>query len=193
MGVAAAALRRADGLVLASRSPQRRALLHQLGVAFTVVEPRYEEGPLPGLEPAEVARRHAVGKARSVDGALVLGVDTLVALDGAVYGKPADRDEAAAMIAALGGHAHVVHSGLCLRAAGREEVRTAATEVVFRPLSEDDVAWYLAAGEWEGRAAAYAVQGRAAAFVREIHGDYTNVVGLPVAALVDALGALGPA
>jgi septum formation protein len=185
--VVAAAVRAADGLVLASRSPQRRALLAQIGVRFTVVEPAYEEEPAPGAAPAELARLHAVGKARSVEGPLVLGVDTLVAVGETVYGKPADRAEAAAVLGALGGRAHVVHSGLCLRSGAREVVRVAATEVVFRPLAPADLDWYLEAGEWRGRAGAYAVQGRAAAFVHRIHGDYTNVVGLPLTTLVEAL------
>jgi septum formation protein len=173
-------------LVLASTSPQRRAILEQLGIAFEVVPPVYEE---LGEDPVE----HAVGKARSVDGGgrPVLGVDTVVVCGESVLNKPADEAEAEAMLGALAGREHQVVSGLCLRTRDWEEVRRAVTRVWFRPLTGGDVAAYVAAGEWRDRAGGYAIQGRGAALVERIEGDYLNVVGLPAAALVQVLSERG--
>jgi septum formation protein len=129
----------------------------------------------------EVALDNARRKAAAVDGALVLAVDTMVSLDGRIHGKPAGEDEAAATLAALAGRTHEVVSGLVI--GDREAV--AVTEVDFRDLGEDWIRWYVATGEWRDRAGGYAIQGRGAALVRAIRGDYLNVVGLPVAALLD--------
>ena len=176
-------------IVLASTSPRRREILGLLGIEFTVVEPEYEEAEIAGLGPAELAEAHARGKAAGVAGERVLGVDTLVALDGRVYGKPRDEAEARAFLGALAGRTHTVHSGLCLRVDGTEHVRRAASQVTFAPLSGADIEWYLGTGEWRDRAGAYAVQGRGAALVREVRGDFQNVVGLPVPELLDAMAA----
>jgi septum formation protein len=176
-------------LVLASSSPRRRDILALLGIEFTVVEPDYAEEDVPGLAPAELAESHARGKAAAVPGDRVLGVDTLVALEGRVFQKPADPDEARAFLRALSGRTHTVHSGLCLRAGGVEHLRRAASDVTFAPLSDADVEWYVGTGEWHDRAGGYAVQGRGAALVRAVHGDFQNVVGLPVPELLDAMAA----
>ncbi len=176
-------------LVLASSSPRRRDILTLLGIEFTVVEPDYAEEDVAGLGPAELAEAHARGKAAAVAGDRVLGVDTLVALDGRVYGKPAEAGEAREYLRALSGRTHIVHSGLCLRAGGVEHLRRAASEVTFAPLTDADIDWYLGTGEWRDRAGAYAVQGRGAALVRAVHGDFQNVVGLPVPELLDAMAA----
>ena len=178
-----------EPLVLASRAPQRRAILTQLGVRFEVVEPPYEEVDPPGAAPEQLVVEHARGKARSVDGEgrWVLGVDTTVAIDGRSLAKPADEQEAAEMLRTLSGREHVVHSGLCLRGGATEIVRLASTRVRFRNIEQPDLDWYLASGEWRERAGGYAVQGRGVAFVEGIDGDHSNVVGLPVTALVEAL------
>ena len=170
-------------LVLASTSPQRRAILTQLGIPFEAVAPDYVE--LPGTDPLE----RAAGKARSVDGGErpVLGVDTEVLLDGELLGKPADEREAQAMLASLAGRTHEVVSGLCLRANGWEELHTETTLVTFRALTQRELAHYVASGEWDGRAGAYAIQGLGAALVERIEGDFLNVVGLPGALLADVL------
>lgn len=182
-------------LVLASTSPQRRALLAQLGAPFRVVAPAYEEAPLPGSH-VEVVCERSRGKARSVaqepgDGPVV-GVDTEVSLGtGKVLGKPADAAEAAAMLRVLAGREHVVLGGLTVRDGERERTSHARTVVRFRALDDAEVDAYVASGEWRGRAGGYAIQGVGAALVERVDGCYANVVGLPVALLVDELRALG--
>jgi septum formation protein len=178
-------------LLLASVSPQRRAILGQLGLPFDVVAPRYDEAPLDGLSPLDLVRAHAQGKARSVADEAgerpVLGVDTAVVVDGEVFGKPADATEAERMLERLSGRTHEVVSGLCVVTPGWEELLDETTRVTFRTLAPRDIASYLAAEEWEGRAGGYAIQGRGAALVTRVEGDYLNVVGLPVAALAGLL------
>jgi septum formation protein len=180
----------APPLLLASRSPQRRAILEQLGVPFDVVLPQYKEA-VGGVDPAETVRENARGKARSVAGVAgerpVLGVDTEVVLDGRVFGKPGNAAEAEAMLEALAGRTHEVVSGLCLITPGWEQVEHEVTRVSFRELDARDLAAYIGTGEWEGRAGAYAVQRRGAALLERIEGDYLNVVGLPAALLVRLL------
>jgi septum formation protein len=179
-----------QALVLASASPQRRAILEQLRIPFEVVAPRYEEVQV-GSVPARVVEENARGKARSVMGGAgtkpVLGVDTAVVLGGRVFGKPESAEEAARTLRELGGHVHDVVSGLCLLGPGFETVRHEVTRVVFRPLSEGDITAYVGRGEWRGRAGAYATQAAGAALVERIEGDYLNVVGLPGALLVRLL------
>jgi septum formation protein len=181
----------APPLLLASTSPQRRAILEQLGIPFDVVAPTYEENDGPEADPLELVREHAQGKARSVaDGAgdrPVLGVDTAVLLDGQMYGKPATAEDAAEMLDALGGRVHEVLSALCLVTPGWEILEHDVTRVWFRPLTPRDIATYVASAEWEGRAGAYAIQGLGAGLVERIEGDYLNVVGLPAALLVRLL------
>jgi septum formation protein len=171
-----------EPIVLASTSPQRRAILELLGVPFVVVPPRYEE---LGDDPVE----HAAGKARSVDGAgrVVLGVDTDVFLDGRRLGKAEDAEEARAMLGLLAGRTHEVVSGLCLLGDSWEELHRVVTSVSFRPLGALEIERYVRSGEWEGRAGAYAVQGLGATLVERLDGDYLNVVGLPAALLVRLL------
>jgi septum formation protein len=172
----------APPLVLASVSPQRRAILEQLRIPFDVVAPNYEE---TGEDPVE----HAAGKARSVDGGdrPVLGVDTIVVCNGRVLGKPTDASEAEQMLETLSGRTHEVVSGLCLRTPAWEELHRDVTRVTVRPLTPRDLATYVAAGEWQSRAGGYAIQGLGAGLVERIEGDYLNVVGLPAALLVRLL------
>jgi septum formation protein len=172
-------------LILASRSPQRRAILAQLGVDFRVEAPEVEE--LATGEPRRLVRENALRKARAVaaPGERVLGADTAVVLDGRVFGKPHDEAEAETFLRRLSGRTHEVMSGLALREpGGAERSDVAVTKVRFRRLEPPDLAWYIATEEWRDRAGAYAIQGKGAALVEEIEGDYWNVVGLPVAALL---------
>jgi septum formation protein len=172
----------APPLILASRSPQRHAILTQLGVPHEVVVPTYRE---VGDDPVE----HAAGKAASVEGGdrPVLGVDTVVVCDGTVLGKPADAGDAERMLETLAGKTHEVVSGLCLRTPAWEELHRETTSVTVRPLTARDIARYLAAEEWRDRAGAYAIQGLGGSLVERIEGDYLNVVGLPAALLVRLL------
>jgi septum formation protein len=179
-------------LVLASRSPQRRAILEQLGVPFVlrpvdVVEE--ESGP-----PTAVAQENALRKALAAgagEGEIVLGVDTIVATDLDIWGKPPDAATARATLRALSGRTHLVVSGIALlRAGGDVQAATATTEVTFRALSDALIEWYVARAEWQERAGGYAIQGRGAALVERIDGDYLNVVGLPLATLIDLWPAL---
>jgi septum formation protein len=170
-------------LILASTSPQRRAILEQLRIPFDVVAPDFEE--VDGTSPLE----RAAGKARSVDGGdlPVLGVDTEVLLDGELLGKPADETEAEAMLESLAGRAHDVVSGLCLRTPAWEELHEETTVVTFRTLTPRDLAHYVASREWQGRAGGYAIQGLGASLVERVDGDFLNVVGLPGSLLVRLL------
>jgi septum formation protein len=175
-------------IVLASTSPQRRAILAQLGVAFEVVSPAFEEAP--GGDPLA----HAAGKARSIDGGgrPVLGVDTVVECRGERLGKPADSADARRMLSILSGATHEVVSGLCLRNAEWEELEGETTRVTFRTLVDAELTRYVERGEWEGRAGGYAIQGLGASLVERIDGDYLNVVGLPAAVLVRLLASRFP-
>jgi septum formation protein len=178
-------------ILLASTSPQRRAILEQLGIPFEVVAPDYVEHDPPEADAEELVRAHALGKARSVaeqaGDRLVLGVDTTVVLGGRLYAKPRDAGDAERMLEELGGRTHAVVSGLALITPGWELVDAEHTRVTFRPLTPRDLASYVASGEWEGRAGGYAIQGKGAALVERIEGDYLNVVGLPASLLVRLL------
>jgi septum formation protein len=169
-------------LVLASRSPRRRAILEQLGVEFRVEPPEVEE--LSEGDPRELVRENALRKARAIGVERVLGVDTAVVLDGEVFGKPRDAREAESVLRALSGRDHEVMSGIAVRDGDVEASAVAVTRVRFRELDERTVAWYLAAGEWADCAGGYAIQGKGAVLVDEIEGDYWNVVGLPVPVLL---------
>jgi septum formation protein len=171
-----------EPLVLASRSPQRRAILEQLGIEFRVEVPEVEE--VTKGEPRRLVAENARRKAAAVSGQRVLGVDTAVVLDGRAFGKPGDLAEAEAFLRRLSGRTHEVMSGIALRDGRGERSDVAVTRVRFRLLEQADVDWYLASGEWAERAGGYAIQGRGAALAEGIEGDYWNVVGLPVAALL---------
>jgi septum formation protein len=180
----------APPLLLASVSPQRRAILEQLRIPFDDVTPRYEEWAEED-DPVALVRAHALGKARSVAHQAgdrpVLGVDTDVVVDGRVLGKPSGPDEAERMLETLSGRTHEVVSGLCLLTRAWEEVHHESTLVTFRPLDARDLAHYVASREWQHRAGGYAIQGLGASLVERIEGDYLNVVGLPAALLVRLL------
>ena len=176
-------------LVLASRSPQRRRILEQLGIEFEVKPSDAEE--LTEGEPRAVVVENALRKARAVDGDMVLGADTEVCLDGRVFGKPSDEEEAAEYLRTLAGRTHEVWGGLALTREGVERTAHAVTRVRFRDLTEREIAWYLGRAEWRGRAGGYAVQGSGAALVESIEGDFWNVVGLPVATLIGLDPAIG--
>ncbi len=177
-------------LVLASASPQRSAALARLGVPFEIQPSDVAE--LEHGAPEEVAVENALRKARAVAaargggaGEAVLGVDTLVTLDGVIYGKPADAAHARATLSALSGTTHRVLSGVALLLDGEQRTALAATEVRFRELDETLLEWYVAREEWRERSGGYAIQKGGSLLVAEVRGDYENVVGLPLATLLD--------
>jgi septum formation protein len=169
-------------LTLASASPQRRAILAQLGLEFEVVVPDVEESV--GDDPRSTVVENALRKLRAVAGDPVLAADTEVVLDGEVFGKASDPGQAEEFLRRLSGRVHEVWGGLALRLGDAELTAHAVTRVRFRALSDEDLAWYLGIGEWRDRAGAYAIQGRGAGLVEAVDGDFWNVVGLPLAELV---------
>lgn len=174
-------------LYLASKSPRRSELLARLGLSFGLLDNEVPEQRSPG-EPAEdYVRRVAREKAGAgllqvmgVAGAVVLGADTEVVLDDDVFGKPRDTADAAAMLRRLSGRTHRVISALSLVSASREAQAVSRSEVTFAELDDADIDAYLAGGEWEGRAGAYAIQGRAQIFISHLSGSYFGVMGLPL-------------
>ncbi len=184
-------------LILASRSPRRRALLRAANLRFRTVAPAHEEAPPPRTRRyAALVTREALAKAQSVVGrarGTVLGADTVVVCDGRVLGKPRGAVEARRMLRLLSGRWHRVYTGLALVEGERRLLGWERTEVAFRRLSNGEIERYLATGEPMDKAGAYAIQGGAAAFVRAIRGCYTNVIGLPVPRLMEMLAEFGGA
>jgi septum formation protein len=184
-------------LVLASSSPRRRTLLRRLGVRFRVVEPHVDESALPGETPAAHVRRLALRKARAVARGLreglVVGSDTVVAVDGAILGKPRSAAEARRMLARLSGRTHEVLTGVALVPAATGRTRTAVvrSRVTMKPLDAATIRAYVAGGEPMDKAGAYAVQGRGGRLVAAVSGSFTNVVGLPLEKLAELLEAGG--
>ena len=181
-------------LHLASRSPRRSDLLSRLGVDFGVLDIDIPELRAAGEPPSDYVRRVARQKAGagllrvvSVPGAWVLGADTEVVLDGHVYGKPADAEEARAMLLRLAGRTHRVITAVALVGAGRELEAVDVSQVTFAALDGGLLDWYLATGEWQGKAGAYAIQGAAQAFVSDLQGSHSGVMGLPLHATAGLL------
>ena len=185
------------GLVLASRSPQRKHLLEQLGIPFRVVVSDHDEGISDG-DPAHTVQQNARGKAEEVlarepveSGELVLGVDTVVVSDGEILGKARDADEAAQFVRRLAARRHEVYSGIYLTSRKVALANHVVTGVTFRALTDGELAAYVDTGEWRDRAGAYAIQGIGSGLVQRVDGCYFNVVGLPVAELVRLLATIG--
>ncbi|BDG07120.1 Maf family protein [Anaeromyxobacter paludicola] len=179
-------------LTLASASPRRRELLESLGLALEVRPAHADERQLPGEAARAYVARVAAEKARAVDGALVLAADTAVVVDGAVLGKPTSPEDARRMLRTLSGRDHEVLTGVCLRVRGGPERGLVVSSAVrFARLSVAQIDWYVATGEPLDKAGAYAVQGLGGAFVREVEGSVTNIVGLPVAETLALLAEVG--
>ena len=181
-------------ILLASASPRRAALLAAAGFEFDVHPVDLDERWRPGEQPDKYVTRLAEEKAARalVDrpDALALAADTVVLIDGRILGKPAGDADAAEMLRLLSGRVHTVLTVICLQSRDQRASLVDRTSVRFMTLSEQEIAWYVASGEPRDKAGAYAVQGLASRFVEEIHGSYTNVVGLPVAAVYQLLKAL---
>lgn len=186
-------------LILASASPRRAELLASAGFTFEVVPAEVDETPRPGEGPEGYALRVARDKAlagaaaaRASD-SIVLAADTVVAVAGRILGKPRDDDEAAGMLRLLAGAVHDVHTAVVVRSAAGEHVEVNTTRVRFVPLTDQEIAWYVASGEPVGKAGAYAIQGLAARFVDHIEGSWSNVVGLPISTVYRLLNAAADA
>jgi nucleoside triphosphate pyrophosphatase len=183
-------------LILASASPRRAELLATAGFTFDVQPAEVDETPLPGEEPRTYVLRIARAKATASaercrkSGTAVLAADTVVVADGWLMGKPLDAGEAERMLKRLAGAVHDVHTAVVVQADARQLTDVVTTRVRLLPLTADEIAWYLATGEWEGKAGGYAIQGRAARFIDRIEGSWSNVVGLPVATAYQLLTAL---
>ena len=181
-------------LILASASPRRREILANAGIPFTVKVADVWEEILGGEKPRDYVRRLAQQKAGAVsapDGEIILAADTVVVLDEHILEKPADAADARRMLGMLSGREHEVITGICLKHSGGAVVDTETTRVRFVPLSDEEIAGYVATSEPMDKAGAYAIQGRASRFIDRIEGCYFNVVGLPVALVCQHLKALG--
>jgi septum formation protein len=186
-------------IVLASASPRRSDLLTQVGIRFSVVPSRIPEDVLPGEAPEEHVIRLSKEKAlevasrAEVPGRWFIGSDTIVLLDETILGKPIDAREAAAMLRSLSGRSHQVLSGYAIhdRDEGTSICGAVSTSVVFKELTESEIAGYIASGEPMDKAGSYAIQGLGSFMVRRIEGSYTNVVGLPLCEVVEVLERLG--
>lgn len=180
-------------LILASASPRRRELLQSAGLRFDVIPSSVSEALHPGEPPPLTAERLAREKAREVasrrPGALVLGADTLVVLEGEILGKPPSEAAAAETLRRLAGRTHHVITGVALVSDGIPDSFSVRTEVTFRPLRDEEIEAYVRSREPMDKAGAYGIQGGAAGFVRSIHGSYSNVVGLPLAEVLERLAA----
>lgn len=177
-------------LILASASPRRSALLGAAGYTFEVRVADVDETPLPGESGVELVRRLSVLKARTVACAgdeVVLAADTTVVCDDEIMNKPEDAADAARMVRRLAGRTHEVYTGVTVRSVGDEATVVVRTAVEFAPLSEPEIAWYVASGEPLGKAGGYGIQGLASRFVTRVDGSYPNVVGLPVAEVAKLL------
>lgn len=185
-------------LILASASPRRRELLSRLGLEFTVLAAQADETLLPGLPPREQVIRLSAVKAQAVrealesrPGQVIVSADTVVVLDGAILGKPKDAAQAAEMLRALSGRAHLVLTGVTVLTEDGPRQLCEETQVFFRPLCEAEITAYIRTGEPMDKAGAYGIQGYGALFVEKLIGDYYNVMGLPLCALGQLLREAG--
>lgn len=184
-----------SALVLASGSPRRRELLEGLGFQLEIIPPDVDETPREGEDPRDYVLRLARAKAEWVSKdrreAVVIAADTAVVLGSEILGKPRDANDAAAMLARLAGRDHRVLTGVATASGGTADAMAVETRVQFRPLSAEEIRWYVKSGEPLDKAGAYAIQGLGGAFVRAIEGSVSNVVGLPVAEALELLAARG--
>lgn len=183
-------------IILASQSPRRKELLALLGHPFFTHPVDADERIPAGMEPARavrmLSRRKAEAAGKRYPEALIIGADTVVAIDGRILGKPASREEAWEMLSLLSGRTHHVYTGVCLVRDGKSRTFVQCTRVEFYPLGRDEIARYLDTGEPFDKAGAYGIQGYGSLFVKEIAGDYFNVMGLPVARLAREMASFCP-
>jgi len=186
-------------LILASASPRRKEILEMVGLVFVVVpgavDEMFIEGERPGEHVLRLSKEKAMAVSRDYPDAWVLGADTIVLINGDVLGKPATREEAMAMLMKLNGRPHCVMTGFTIvrMSSGTVHSEVVESTVIFKTMSPDEMAWYAGTEEPYDKAGGYAVQGVGASLIREIHGSYTNVVGLPLCEVVEAMRRLGAA
>lgn len=184
-------------IILASQSPRRKELLERMGIQyFETISPNVDESAFHGLPPEELVRRLSAEKVAAVAGkvgedAIVIAADTVVALEGAVLGKPADELDAFKMLSALSGVRHQVYTGVTVCRGGEKQTAHEVTDVTFRELSEREIEDYISTGEPMDKAGAYGIQGYGALLIQGISGDYYNVMGLPVCRLSGMLARFG--
>lgn len=182
-------------IILASGSPRRRELLNTLGLSFTVHPAKGEEIAPDGAGPEEIvkalSRAKAEEVARQFPDKLIIAADTIVYLDGMVLGKPKDEDDAKAMLSKLSGRAHEVYTGVTVILEDKTICESECTKVIFRDVSAEEIASYVASGDPMDKAGAYGIQGKAALMVERLEGDYFNVMGLPLCRLGKMLGTIG--
>jgi septum formation protein len=178
-----------ESIILASGSKRRQEYFRLLGLPFNIIPPQIDENPGDAGSPQDLAEDLAIRKVRKIIEYLrgqsppwICGADTLVSVDGVVFGKPKDRDDAKRMIAALGGRSHEVITAVALYSgkANTIDCRSVLSEVLFTPLAEGQIEWYLDTGEWQGVAGAYQIQGLGSCFISGIRGSYSSIVGLPL-------------
>ena len=178
-------------LILASGSPRRRELLSLYTTDFTVCVSDFDESAVTAPTPAQLVEQLAIGKCLAVakqhPDAVVIGCDTVVDVDGTVFGKPHDAEDAKRMLRALSGKTHQVHTGVCIATGDRAEHFVDSCKVTFFPLGEEEIAFYTTTPEPYDQAGAYAIQGRAALWLDRIEGDYYTIMGLPVSRTVQLL------
>ncbi len=178
-------------IILASQSPRRREILQLMEIPFEVIESHVEEVPPAGATPVELVKALAEQKARAVfalhPNACVIGADTVVDLDGRVLGKPHTPERAREYLHLLQGRSHIVYTGICVLTPGRTDVRSARTDVTFRPMSDAEIDWYVDTGDPLDKAGSYGVQGPASLFVDHLEGNYFNIIGMPAPTLYEML------
>jgi septum formation protein len=185
-----------ESIILASTSPRRQDILRSLGIPFNVVSPNYAENRITGVSPRELAEIHSMKKVESVmrmhlkiSTPWILGADTLICLDGVIFEKPSDRNEAKAMISAFSGKTHDVITAISLYDAEKQYIstRTSVNSVTFMEIDDVTIEKYLDTGEWQGVAGGYRIQGLASCLITRIEGSWSGIVGLPIHDLYDIL------
>ncbi len=184
-------------IILASSSPRRKEILEQLGVSFAVDPSSFEEDMTLAMSPRKLAQHLAYGKAHDVvtrhDNAYVIGADTFLTLDDLRLGKPKDEKHAIEMLVGLSARSHNVITGMCVIDTKKHKkvYHVSVSNVYMRDLSQKDIDWYIGTHEWEGKAGAYAIQGKGSALIKKIVGDYNGIVGLSMVGVIDCFAALG--
>ena len=178
-------------IILASQSPRRREILELMALPFEVIESHVKEIPPEGATPEELVRALAEQKARAVFALhpqdCVIGADTVVDLDGRVLGKPHTPERAREYLHLLQGRSHIVYTGICVLTPGHRDVRSVRTDVTFRPMTDEEIDWYVGTGDPLDKAGSYGVQGPASLFVDHLEGNYFNIIGMPAPTLYEML------